>query len=179
MDECDVLVVGGGPAGSTCATRLVRAGLDVVVIDRSQFPRDKVCAGWITPQVIETTGLDIDDYRQGRTFQPIRGFRTGAIGRPGSVETAYRREVSFGIRRIEFDHYLLQRSRARLKLGVSVAGIRREGPAWIVNDSIRTSMLVGAGGHFCPIAVAEPASALSPSAQPSACGRPGGRVPDR
>ena len=169
MDECDVLVVGGGPAGSTCATHLVRAGLDVVVIDRSQFPRDKVCAGWITPQVIETTGLDIADYRRGRTFQPIRGFRTGTIGRPGSVETAYGREVSFGIRRIEFDHYLLQRSRARLKLGVSVASIRQEGSTWIVNDSIRTAMLVGAGGHFCPIArrlnppLSSQRSALSPT----------------
>jgi flavin-dependent dehydrogenase len=169
MEICDVLVVGGGPAGSTCATRLRQAGLDVLVMDRSPFPRDKVCAGWITPQVIETTGLDIDDYRQGRTFQPIRGFRTGTIGWPGSVETAYGREVSFGIRRIEFDHYLLQRSRARLKLGVSVASIRQEGPAWIVNDSIRTSMLVGAGGHFCPVArwlnppLSSQRSALSPT----------------
>jgi len=169
MDGCDVLVVGGGPAGSSCAAHLVRAGLDVVVIDRAQFPRDKVCAGWITPQVIETTGLDIADYRQGRTFQPIKGFRTGTIGRPGLVETAYRREVSFGIRRIEFDQYLLERSRARLKLGLPVASIRREASEWIVNDSIRASMLVGAGGHFCPIArwlnprLSSQPSALSPT----------------
>ena len=51
MERCDVLVVGGGPAGSSCAWRLRRAGLDVVVLDRKAFPRDKVCAGWITPQV--------------------------------------------------------------------------------------------------------------------------------
>ena len=152
MTACDVVIVGGGPAGSTCATHLVRAGLDVVVMDREQFPRDKVCAGWITPQVIETTGLDIADYRRGRTFQPIRGFRTGAIGLPGSVETAYGREVSFGIRRIEFDQYLLQRSGARLKLGVPASDIRRGGTGWIINNSIRTPMLVGAGGHFCPVA---------------------------
>jgi flavin-dependent dehydrogenase len=152
MDACDVLIVGGGPAGSTCATHLVRTGLDVVVMDRAQFPRDKVCAGWITPQVIETTGLDIAEYRRGRTFQPIRGFRTGAIGLPERVETAYGRVVSFGIRRVEFDHYLLQRSGARLQLGVPVSDIRRDGAGWIINNSIRTPMLVGAGGHFCPVA---------------------------
>ena len=53
MTACDVLIVGGGPAGSTCAWKLRRPGLDVVVWDRQTFPRDKVCAGWITPQVVD------------------------------------------------------------------------------------------------------------------------------
>jgi len=42
---CDALIVGGGPAGSTCARHLRHAGLDVLVVDRAAFPRDKVCAG--------------------------------------------------------------------------------------------------------------------------------------
>ncbi len=53
-DRCDVLVVGGGPAGSSCAFGLRDAGLDVVVVDRAHFPRDKVCAGWVTTQIIIT-----------------------------------------------------------------------------------------------------------------------------
>ena len=53
MLTCDVLVAGGGPAGSACAWKLRRAGLDVIVMDRALFPRDKVCAGWITPGVVE------------------------------------------------------------------------------------------------------------------------------
>jgi len=52
MNACDVLIVGGGPGGSSCAWTLRAAGLDVVVADAAVFPRDKVCAGWITPQVI-------------------------------------------------------------------------------------------------------------------------------
>jgi flavin-dependent dehydrogenase len=60
--------------------------------------------------------------------------------------------VSFGIRRCEFDHYLLQRSQARLLLGHGLSSIRREGAEWIVNEAVRTPMLVGAGGHFCPVA---------------------------
>jgi geranylgeranyl reductase family protein len=152
VETCDVVIAGGGPAGSACAWSLRRAGLDVVVVDSATFPRDKVCAGWITPQAIQDLRLDVEDYRRGRTFQPITGFRVGLIGRDEIVETTYDRPVSFGIRRCEFDHYLLQRSGARLHLGARVAGIRRTGDDWVVNESLRAPMLVGAAGHFCPVA---------------------------
>ena len=152
VETCDVLIVGGGPAGSTCAWKLVAAGLDVIVIDRAAFPRDKVCAGWITPQVISDVRLDVDEYRRGRTFQPITGFRTGLVHGSREVETVYGRPVSFGIRRCEFDHYLLQRSSARLKLGAPISSIRRDGAQSVVNESVKAPMLVGAGGHFCPVA---------------------------
>ena len=72
MDRCDVLIVGGGPSGSACAWKLRRAGLDVVIMDRSRFPRDKACAGWITPPVLDDLQLDVDEYRRGRTFQMRR-----------------------------------------------------------------------------------------------------------
>jgi geranylgeranyl reductase family protein len=152
MDRCDVLIVGGGPAGSACAWKLRHAALDVVVIDKATFPRDKVCAGWITPQVLEDLAIDVADYRQTRTFQPISGFRVGVVGDDHAVDVAYQRPVSFGIRRCEFDHYLLQRSGARLLLGQTALAIHRDGDDWIVNDTIRARMLVGAGGHFCPVA---------------------------
>ena len=59
METCDVLIVGGGPAGSSCAWGLRYAGLDVLVVDRKAFPRDKVCAGWITPQVVQSLTIDL------------------------------------------------------------------------------------------------------------------------
>jgi geranylgeranyl reductase family protein len=152
MDSCDVLIVGGGPGGSSCARSLREAGADVMVIDKAAFPRDKVCAGWITPQVVTDLRLDLDEYANGRTLQTIRGFRAGVIGRSHDVTTTYDHAVSYGIRRCEFDHYLLERSGARLRLGESVATVRRDSTGWIVNDRIRARMLVGAGGHFCPIA---------------------------
>lgn len=152
MLACDVVIAGGGPAGSACAWMLRRSGLDVVVVDRATFPRDKVCAGWITPQVVADLALDCDDYRRGRTFQPIVGFRVGLIGRRRHVDVAYDHAVSFGILRSEFDHYLLQRSGARLILGTPVRSLRRAGDRWIVNETIEAPLLVGAGGHFCPVA---------------------------
>jgi menaquinone-9 beta-reductase len=152
MDSCDALVVGGGPAGSSCAWALRRAGLDVVVLDRAAFPRDKVCAGWVTPQVIESLELDVAEYASRHTCQPITGFRTGLIGTADTVDTAYDQPVSFGIRRCEFDHYLLHRSGARLAPSSPVTSMRRDGRDFIVNDAIRTPLVIGAGGHFCPIA---------------------------
>ena len=152
MDTCEILIAGGGPAGSACAWKLRQAGLDVIVMDKAVFPRDKVCAGWITPQVVEDLAFDIDDYRAGRTFQPITGFRVGLIHGDRVLETRYEGPVSYGIRRCEFDDYLLRRSNARLRLGTPVSKLRRDGKSWIVNESVRASMLVGAGGHFCAVA---------------------------
>jgi flavin-dependent dehydrogenase len=152
MDTCDVLIVGGGPAGSSCARKLRQAGVDVLVMDRAVFPRDKVCAGWITPQVVATLQLDLEEYGSRRTLQPITGFRSGLIGAARDVTTRYDHAVSYGIRRCEFDDYLLKRSRARLRVGDGVSTMRREERSWVVNDRIRTKMLVGAGGHFCPVA---------------------------
>lgn len=152
MDTCDVLIAGGGPAGSACAWKLRQAGLDVIIIDKATFPRDKVCAGWITPQVVDDLEIDVDDYRSSRTFQPITGFRVGLIGQNSVVETEYDRPVSFGIRRCEFDHYLLQRSGVLVRSGTPVSSMRREGRWWIVNDSLKAAVVVGAGGHFCPVA---------------------------
>jgi len=153
MRRCDAVVVGGGPAGSSCAWALRRGGADVVVVDRAPFPRDKVCAGWVTPAVVTALALDIDDYRRGRTFQPITAFRTGRIDPEGrDVETRYERPVSYGIRRCEFDHYLLGRAGAEVHPSTPVSSLRRGATRWIVNEEIEAPVLVGAGGHFCPVA---------------------------
>jgi geranylgeranyl reductase family protein len=151
MTACEVLVVGGGPAGSSCAWQLRSRGVDVLVLDKATFPRDKVCAGWITPGVVEALSLDVEEYRRGRVFQTITGFRTGVMGH-SLVDTRYDRPVSFGILRQEFDHYLLLRSGARVLDGTAVTSIERTPAGWRVNGDVTARLLVGAGGHFCPVA---------------------------
>jgi geranylgeranyl reductase family protein len=47
--HCDVLVVGAGPAGSACAQQLAAGGLDVLLVDQHEFPRDKVCGDGLIP----------------------------------------------------------------------------------------------------------------------------------
>jgi flavin-dependent dehydrogenase len=159
MDRCDVLIVGGGPAGSSCAWRLVQSGLDVVVLDKAAFPRDKVCAGWITPAVVRALSLDLDEYGRGRTLQPFTGFRTGPLHREPRI-TDFGRTISYGIRRCEFDDYLLTRSRARLLTGRTLTSLQQDEEGWRVTISggnsppaqLQAPVIVGAGGHFCPIA---------------------------
>lgn len=55
----DVVVVGAGPAGSTAATHLARAGARVALLDRARFPRDKPCGGGITVRGIDLVPLDL------------------------------------------------------------------------------------------------------------------------
>ena len=166
MQRHDVIIIGGGPAGSSCAWRLRRAGLDVSVWDRAAFPRDKVCAGWITPQAVDDPELDLGEYGSGRTLQSITGFRVGVMGRAPLRFISYDRVVSYGIRRCEFDDYLLRRSGARLELGAPVSSLRREHGNWIVNDRARAPVLVGAGGHWCPVArLLNPTPELEASAE--------------
>ncbi|MBI1397408.1 MAG: NAD(P)-binding protein [Betaproteobacteria bacterium] len=152
MQRCEVLIVGGGPSGSTAAWKLRRAGVDVLLLDRKAFPRDKVCADWVTPAVMTTLELDQDDYRAGgRTLQPITGFRTGVIG-GSEVETHYREPVSFGIRRCEFDTYLLHRSGVSLATPAPLKSLERRDGLWVANGEIEARIVLGAGGHFCPVA---------------------------
>jgi geranylgeranyl reductase family protein len=50
--DADVIVVGAGPAGSTTAYYLAQAGLDVLLLEKSAFPRDKVCGDGLTPRAV-------------------------------------------------------------------------------------------------------------------------------
>jgi geranylgeranyl reductase family protein len=152
MKQVDVLIVGGGPAGSTLAWALRGSDLTVTILDKQIFPRDKVCAGWVTPAVMEELQINLDEYARGRTLQPISGFRVSQLGKK-QIETHYQdKPVSYGIRRREFDDYLLQRSGAELLLGQAFKTLQRQDDVWLVNDDIKASLVVGAGGHFCPVA---------------------------
>ena len=56
---CDVLVVGGGPAGATMGWALARRGVRVAVLERTRFPREKVCGDFVEPRglkLLDTMG---------------------------------------------------------------------------------------------------------------------------
>ncbi len=141
----DVLIVGGGPAGSTCARYLARAGLRVAVVDRAQFPRVKLCSGWLSPTLWDVLEMVPSDYPGGRWE-----WRTCHV-RYGGEDRAIPCHGWF-VRRFEFDDFLLRTSGAELHLGVSVGPIARDGDGLWSVAGLRARHLVGAGGTHCPVA---------------------------
>lgn len=143
MIDTEVLIVGGGPAGSTCAWALRRQGVECLVLDRLPFPRLKLCAGWITPEVVGDLQMDTAEYpHRFLSFERIR-FHLPLL----SVNVA---TVQHSIRRYEFDDWLLRRSGAEVRVH-EVRSIRHEGDAYVVDDTYRCRYLVGAGGTRCPV----------------------------
>ena len=167
MQHCDALIVGGGPAGATCAAALRRRGLDVVVLDKATFPRAKLCAGWITPELFQTLAVDPAEYGRGRVLQAMTAFRVGRIGGP-HVVVSYDRPVSFGIRRSELDDFLLRRAGAQVALGEAVQAIERRAAAGWSTARSRRRCWWPPGGIFArwPACWAWPRRRASPSWPP-------------
>ena len=78
-EKCDVLIVGGGPTGSMAAAILSKKGIDVVLLEKQQFPRDTVGESLI-PHVWNFLGFDrcFPGNRGGRIHQKSR--RCGLLG---------------------------------------------------------------------------------------------------
>ncbi len=146
-DRFDVIVVGGGPAGSTAAYRLAAGGASVVVLDRARFPRDKPCGGGVTvrgarilPFSIESVVESVVDTVDVRMSWD-RKFDITAPG-PAVLMTQRRR----------LDHFLLQKAAevgAVVREGVRVREIDSRPTGVTVRTDAGTisgSVLVGADG---------------------------------
>jgi len=141
----DAIVVGGGPAGSTCARALVAGGARVAVIDRARFPRVKLCGGWLSPAIWDVLELAPSDYPGG-----LWEWHTCHVHFRGTDHAVPCH--GWFIRRFELDDFLLRRSGAELHLGVSVKQIERgDDGLWSV-AGLRAPVLIGAGGTHCPVA---------------------------
>jgi menaquinone-9 beta-reductase len=128
IDTADVVVVGAGPAGSAAAYHLATAGLDVLMLEKTSFPREKVCGDGLTPRAVKaltTMGISTDG-RDG--WLRNKGLRI--IGGGGRIELAWPDLSSFPgfgtIRaRTDFDQLLArhaEKAGVRLKENVTVTG---------------------------------------------------------
>ncbi|HLW34488.1 MAG TPA: NAD(P)/FAD-dependent oxidoreductase [Chthoniobacterales bacterium] len=159
MEVVDVAIVGGGPAGSSCAAFCAAAGLRVAVIEREKFPREKVCGDCINPAclpILERLGLarEIEDLPHAVIdavdFIAING-RTVRATLAGARMTAIKRSV--------FDDRLLTRARelgAQVHQESTVVAIhqtpRNDWKIDIVRDTILARVLIGADGRNSTVA---------------------------
>lgn len=131
----DVVVVGGGPAGAYTAWSLARLGVDVTVVDRARFPRDKPCAEYLSPQgsrLLDAMGVLADVEAQAAQLTGMRVRSPGghvALGEFGTVR-GFRgfRDCGLALRRTVLDAMLLDRARAAgatVVEGVRVTGLER------------------------------------------------------
>ncbi len=141
MQRFDVLVVGGGPAGSTTAYRLAEGGASVLLADRAHFPRDKPCGGGMTLRAVRECPVDPSPVVEEEVDIVELRFRYG-----DSVVRHSKQPVIRMTQRRVLDAFLLEAARER---GVEV----REGAKVVLGDSVTVDgepvavdIVVGADG---------------------------------
>ena len=139
--DTDVLVVGAGPGGSAAAYYLARSGLDVTVVDKAAFPREKVCGDGLTPRGVRAMlrmGIDPDD----PGFERVIGLRV--YSRDAKIELRWPELDGFpdyGLVRTrhDFDELLVRRAEkagARVcERTEAVAPVETDG--WITGATVR------------------------------------------
>ena len=160
METFDVAIVGGGPAGSSCAAFCALAGLTTLVLEREKFPREKVCGDCLNPScwpVLERLGLAqrVPDLQHSKLssveFITIDGHKL-------IVDLPSGDDCEISVKRSLFDDLLLRRAHA---LGAdvhehtTVTGLSTNGQ-WkietVSGETFQTRMLVGADGRNSTVA---------------------------
>jgi menaquinone-9 beta-reductase len=163
MHDTDVLIVGGGPAGTAAAIELARAGRQVTIIDKAIFPRDKCCGDGLTTgalRLLERLKLDPADVPSWRVTD------AAWVRSPSGREVRFPMPENMGVfaavsRRIDLDQALLNLARAA---GVTVQeghGFSRVVDNGFIDDSvtvavdglgqIRARYLIAADGMWSPV----------------------------
>ncbi len=116
-NEADVIVIGAGPGGSTAAYHLARQGRRVILLEKTQFPREKVCGDGLTPRAVKQLMamgvISKDGPREGDGWARNRGLRV--IGDGVSMELDWPQLTSFpdyGLTRtrLDFDQLLAEKA---------------------------------------------------------------------
>jgi flavin-dependent dehydrogenase len=138
MSDCEVLVVGGGPAGASVACALARAGVDVHVLDRAHFPRPKPCAEYLSPEASRILAdMGALERIEATGAAALAGIRVRApngavIAGDFAASHGFRgfRDRGLSVRREVLDAILLDCARAagaKVTEGVRVADVVRDG----------------------------------------------------
>lgn len=154
----DVVVIGAGPGGAFTAKLLAEAGYDVILIERQQIPRNKPCAGWITPKVLDLLNLHESALE---CCQPINGTVLWITenNKLTPFVTKYRKPISYGIQRIEFDTAIVNQAKdagAEVVDSTFITNVYRQKKAVFVqaknNQEFKGKFIIGADGTHSTVA---------------------------
>ena len=160
MESFDVAIVGGGPAGSSCAAFSVLAGLRTLVLEREKFPREKVCGDCLNPScwpVLERLGLkeQVLDLPHSKLdsveFIAIDGYKA-------VIDLPTGDDCELSVKRSLFDDLLLNRARelaAHVRDGTTVTALANNGNWEIetaIGESFSARTLIGADGRNSTVA---------------------------
>ena len=138
MRDAQVIVVGGGPSGASVAFFLARAGVDVLVLDRAHFPRDKTCSEYMSPQasriLAEMSALEAVESSGAAKLAGMRVHAPNGSMIEGEfvADHGFRgfSDRGLAVRRTILDKILLDRARdagARIEEGARVTDLIRGG----------------------------------------------------
>jgi flavin-dependent dehydrogenase len=165
--DAEVIVVGGGPAGSSAAHFLARAGVDVLVLDRARFPRDKPCSEYLSPQasrILQAMGaLDAVESAGAARLAGMRVRAPDGTEFHGEFVAEHGfhgfRDRGLALRRDRLDALLLDRARAagaRVREGMPVRDVERDATGRVtgvlvqerdsVSRVVRAPIVLGADG---------------------------------
>jgi geranylgeranyl reductase family protein len=142
----DAIVVGAGPAGCAAAYDLAQAGLAVLLLDKSDFPRHKACAGGLTAKAVNTLRFSIEPVVR----QVIRRIRLEDRDRSTSLKS--REPICVMTVRMELDQFCLDKSVAAGARFRRVSSVRQIVPSANLlqlhtgQEIFRTRFLIGADG---------------------------------
>lgn len=144
MERFDAVVIGAGPAGSTAAYRLARAGASVLLVDRARFPRDKPCGGGLTDRAVDQIPVDVTPVVEDR----VSTFELGLAYRR-RFERRSKQPLLLMTQRRRLDAFLAEQAAdagASFRQGAKVADIEADGSVTVDGVPVRAGALIGADG---------------------------------
>jgi flavin-dependent dehydrogenase len=151
IEQTDVFVIGGGPAGLAAAIAARKKGFSVAVADGAHWPIEKACGEGLMPDTVaalQELGVSVG----AGDGQVMRGVRF--VGRESEVAARFPAESAIGMRRVALHTKLVEQAQAcgvELLWGTPVAGIARDGvtlavPSRGAGTFVRAHWIVGADG---------------------------------